>query len=128
MNDNDNVLKFTGAKKPTPAEQKAANNAETTRIISEADAKAKQAQLNALDAVRKLVENDIINSFALIGRAKNGAILTELCPPGSMNYDYPAVFLGALHGLEAELIDMVQRMPQLLNDGTVVAHSDTTVL
>lgn len=124
MNDNDNVLKFPGGKGSKPA----LSREEATKIMDDSEAKAKEAQLRVLDSVRALVESGVITSFALIGRAQNGAILTEFCPPGTHSYDYPAVFLGALHGLEAELVDMVQAMPQMLNDGTIVAHSDLTVL
>lgn len=124
----DNILSFPGpantntsVKKPLPADER-------SKIVDEASAMAKASQLKALDDIRRLVEAGQIDSFAIVGLSPVGAILTEYCPPGAHRYDYPATFVGALAALQTELTEAVRSMPQMLNDGTIVAHSDTTVL
>lgn len=131
MNDNnsDNVISLAHRGRPlkeVEAETELAIQEEATKreeITQSSNAKAKAAQLDVLDQLRKLVETDRINSFLIIGKAPNGAFLTEMAFAGVIQPDFTHSYIGAMDALKLELVETAQGMPQMLLDGTIVASS-----
>jgi len=94
---------------------------ETRKADDQARADAdKAAQLEALDNIKKLIEQGKLNSFVVIGRSPVGVFLTELAIANNDPTEVVLSYIGAIECLKLELTDIGQTLPQMVNDGSIV--------
>lgn len=119
---NDNILTFPGAKTPVQIEEdKAQAIAEQQVRISAAQDDARVKQLAELDKIRDLINRGELEGFILIARSPRNVFLTEVALPGAASPTELMAYLGAIECVKLELTETCQVLPQMINDGTIVA-------
>lgn len=99
-----------------------------TEEINAIEDGALQERLEAFDAIRKLIAEGTLTGFIVVARSNKSVFLTEVAMPPSMPVEQIGSYIGALEAVKLEFTDMFQGMPQMLNDGTIVATSEVAEL